>query len=183
MLGLILFLTCILVALGTAALSAWSDFKGMTIPNIYSFIIFGAFVVCYGGLYALGQHNIVFMSPWSHAISAAVILLFTAIMFVARAIGAADSKMATAVATWTGIAGVFPFLFYMAFTGGILAVYALSIRGKDIFKNPIKNGWIDQVQRGESKVPYGIAIFLGMVGSFIQLGFFDPSLWLEFLSS
>jgi len=181
MIGLILFLTCVFIALGTGALCAWSDFKGMTIPNLYSVIILGAFAICYGGLYALGQHDIVFMSPWSHLISASIILIFSAVMFAARTLGAADSKMATATAAWTGITGVFPFLFYMALIGGVLAVYALSIRGKTMFKNAPKGSWIDQVQNGASKVPYGIAIFLGMVGAFIQLGFFDPSLWQEFL--
>ncbi|MEM7679471.1 MAG: prepilin peptidase [Pseudomonadota bacterium] len=182
MTALILFLACVFIALGTGALAAWSDFKGMIIPNLYNGIILGAFLICYGGLYALGVHETVFAAPLNHAMSAGIVFLVTMIMFAAKALGAADSKMGTAIAAWAGVKGIFPFLFYMALIGGLLAAFALLIRGKKIFKNVPKDSWIDQVQSGKSKVPYGIALFVGMLGAFIQLGYLDPQLWVSLLN-
>lgn len=47
MIPLILFLFCVCVAIGTGLLAGLSDFRGMTIPNLYSLVVMGAFVCAF----------------------------------------------------------------------------------------------------------------------------------------
>lgn len=173
MMALIIFLTCVLVALGTGVLAGYSDFKGMTIPNIYSVIIIAAFAAAFGVLWFFGSAYPVFANPLSHLLSAVIVLGLTAVMFFMGGLGAADSKLGTAFALWVGVKGLFPFLFTMALVGGLLGVCALIMQKKKPFKNPPVNSWIDQVQKGASKVPYGIAIAVGAIAAFFDLGYMN----------
>lgn len=180
MLVLMVFLTGLFVAIGTGLLAGWSDFKGLTIPNLYSLIVSGAFFVTYALMWLLGRDD-VFFSFFSHILGAVVVFGVTMLMFHYKAIGAADSKIGTAFALWMGLKGLFPFLFFMALFGGVLGVVALVIKKHKPFENPADGGWIAQLQAGESKVPYGIAIALGALVSFFNLGYFSSEVFASFL--
>ncbi len=180
MIALIIFLVCLFVVIGTGVLSGWSDFKGMTIPNLHSLIVLGAFVVAYGAMWAFGEDH-AFGPLWSHLASGGIVLVITALMFALKSLGAADSKLGTAYALWMGVPGLLPFLFYMALLGGALGVAALVLRKWKPVKSPAKDSWVDQVQGGASKVPYGIAIVFGAICGFVQNGYADPSFLSQFL--
>jgi prepilin peptidase CpaA len=170
MIALIVFLACILVTVAMAGLAAWSDFKGMVIPNIYSGVIIGAFALAYLVVWFLGPVS-VFSSPLSHLLAALVVFLITAVMFALKSIGAADSKLATAFAVWVGIKGLPAFLFYMTLAGGLLALATLALKKWKPFKNAPAGSWLARAQAGESNVPYGIAISMGGLASFLYLGY------------
>lgn len=172
MVFLMLFLVCVFAALGACFVGAWSDFKGLKIPNIYTVIVLLTFVVSYGALY-LGGVDFVFLPIVSHLLSAVIVFGVTALMFSFSALGAADSKLGTAVALWVGMAGLPVFLFWMAVAGGVLGVLALIFKRYKPVKSPPKNSWIDQVQGGASKVPYGIAIAVGAVVAFVKVGYLN----------
>ena len=181
MLLLIVFLMCLFVAMGTSVLAAVSDYRGMTIPNTYSAIIIGAFVLCYAILW-MGGRDDVFGPLMSHGLAALIVFLITLVMFMAKAIGAGDSKLATALAFWAGLKGLMPFVFYMSVVGGLLGLTALVLKKWTPVKNPPEGSWIAQVQGGASKVPYGIAIVAGALASFVKIGYFDVEVLSSFLA-
>ena len=180
MLLLIVFLMCLFVACGTGVLATISDMKGLTIPNIYSVLVAGSFVVAFGVLWMFGRDD-VFVSIWSHLLAALIVFGVTAAMFALKGLGAADSKLGTAYALWVGVSGLLPFLFYMAAIGGVLALFGLYVKKKTPFKEPKKDGWIDRLQKGESKVPYGIAIVGGALASFFKIGYFNKDILASFV--
>lgn len=180
MLLLIVFLVGVFVALGTGVLASWSDFKGLTIPNLYSVIVAGAFVATYAILWVFGRDD-VFFSFFSHVLGALIVFGVTMVMFALKGIGAADSKLGTAFALWVGLKGLFPFLFFMSLFGGALGAAALLMKKYKPFKNPPKGSWVAEVQGGASKVPYGIAIALGALVSFVTLGYFSGEVFASFL--
>ncbi len=182
MIALVIFLTYLLVALGIGVLAAWSDFRGLVIPNIYSAAVLASFVVAYVLLWILDRERI-FSGLGSHLLSALVMFGITAGLFAVRAIGGADSKLATAYALWTGLVGMLAFVFYMALAGGLLGLAALALRKWKPVKNPRPGGWIARVQAGENKVPYGAAIVCGALASFVKLGYLGPEAFTYFLSS
>lgn len=169
---LVFFLIGVFVALGTGALAAVSDLKSLTIPNIYSVLVCGAFLVTYVSMVFFG-HDDLFFPFLSHLLGALIVFIVTLVMFAFGLLGAADSKLATAFALWVGLKGLFVFLFYMTLFGGILGVCALLLRRFKPFKSPAEGTWISVAQSGGNKVPYGVAIFLGALISFLTLGFFD----------
>lgn len=180
MILLIFYLTGLFMVIGTGVLAAWSDFKGLTIPNSYSLIVIVVFFVTYGLLWAFGREDMFF--PFlSHILAALIIFGVTMGMFALNAIGAADSKLATAFALWVGLKGLFPFLFFMSLFGGVLGIGALILKKYKPLKAVPAGTWLARVQGGENKVPYGIAIVLGALASFVNLGYFRGEVFTSFL--
>lgn len=173
MILLILFLSALFIALGTGVLAGLSDWRSMTIPNIYSGVIMGAFFAAYALLWMFGRAD-VFGPLFSHLLSGGIFFVLTVVLFALRSIGAADSKLGTAFAFWVGMQGFAAYLFYTVMAGGVLALAALYMKKNKPFKDPPAGSWPAQVQEGKSKVPYGIAIAFGALVSFVQLGYLGP---------
>lgn len=171
MITFILFLSCIFVALAFGAMAAVSDFRGMTIPNGYSVVIFGAFAACYALMWGGGVHDAVFADLSSHLIGFAVVFGLTLVLYSMKVWGAGDQKMISAFAVWFGFAGLPLFLTYTAIFGGLIGIAALCIRKFKPFATPPQGSWVETVQAGESKVPYGIAIAAGALASFVKIGY------------
>jgi prepilin peptidase CpaA len=181
MLLLIAFLVCLFVAAGTGILAAWSDLKGLTIPNAHTVVVILSFLSAYGILWLGGRDDV--LSPFlSHLTAGLIVFFITLAMFAFRAMGAADSKLGSAYALWAGLHGLIYYLFYMSVFGGLLGLIALAVRKWKPFKNSAPGSWVSQVQAGESKVPYGIAIVLGALASFIHLGYLDRDVLSSFIS-
>lgn len=172
MLTLIIFLSCIFIALAAGLLAAISDIRTLTIPNQYSIIIIATFAVAFFSLWLLGRDD-VFAPLLSHVLSAVIVFVLTGVLFALKLLGAGDSKFATAFALWTGLVGLMPFLFYMALTGAALGIAALALRRWKPIKAPQEGSWIARVQAGESKVPYGVAIAVGALAGFLKIGYFS----------
>lgn len=181
MLFLTLYLFLVAASLGIGILAGASDIRGMTIPNIHSLLILGAFPLCYGVCYLAGVD--VFASPLSHLISLLIVFGVSAGLFALKIMGAADSKLASAYALWLGVPGLMPFLFYMMVAGGVLGVAALLIRRFKPFTNPSPQSWIGQLQAGADKVPYGVAIVIGAFVSFGFLGYLGTDVLSAFLAT
>lgn len=164
---------CLLISLGFGLASAWSDFKGLTIPNIYSVAIVLAFAPAYAAVYFLAPEADYFSTLSNHVLAGAIVFGITFVLFALKFIGAGDSKLSAAFAVWTGTAGLFPFLFFMTVVGGVLGLATVILRKFKPFKNVQNEGWIAKAQTGENAVPYGIAIFLGAFMAFYQLDYFN----------
>ncbi len=174
---MILFLVVfsVLVAAGFAIASAISDFKTMTIPNAYAAGIIIAFVPAYAADALGGGPGLAFFAAWqSHVIAAVVVFALTFGLFFLGAIGAGDSKFAAAVALWVALPGLAPFLFYMALTGAVLALVTKALNKKVWCPNAPEGSWVARAQGGHKGLPYGIAICVGAIIAFIELGYFSP---------
>lgn len=180
MISLVLFLSGLFVVLGIGAMAAFSDFKGLIIPNVYSVVIFGVFFVVYGALWLLGDVS-VFKTFVSHLLGFAVVFVSGFILFALKVWGAGDQKLSSAFAIWLGFSGVPVFLIYMSLFGGLLGIAALVLRKYKPIQEPAKDGWVDQVQNGAGKVPYGIAISLGALASFLKIGYLNLDTFRVFL--
>jgi prepilin peptidase CpaA len=173
---MILFLVVfgMLVAIGFLVAAAISDFRTMTIPNIYAGGIALAFFPAFFSDMFTGA-GMEFFGGWqSHAIGFVAIFAVTFVLFSLRVIGAGDSKLASAVALWVGLSGMASFLFYMAIVGALLGLATKLMNSKVLVAAPKEGGWIAQSQAGRLGVPYGIAICVGAIVAFYQLGYFSP---------
>lgn len=177
---LAIFVFCIFGTVILAVMGALSDYRGLKIPNIYSVLVLALFFVAYGVLYVSGAHH-VFGSILAHVLSSIVMFVLTLVLYLARMIGAGDSKFAASLSIWAGLSGISFFLFFMAVTGGLLGAVTLYLQNKKPVASPAADGWIDQVQKGANKVPYGIAIAAGAVVSMLHNDFFSYRLWLSIL--
>ena len=175
MLSLVIFLTCLFVAVAVGAMAAWSDFKGLTIPNWHSAAVILSFVVAYTLLYLLGSAD-VFRPLLSHVLAGLIVFAITALLFGLKMMGAADSKLSTAFAFWAGISGLPAFLFYMTLVGGGIGLSAIVLGKWKPIKNLPAGSWVARVQAGENKVPYGIAIVAGALACFVNLGYFSEAI-------
>ena len=173
---MILFLVVfgMLVAIGFLIAAAISDFRSMTIPNIYAGGIVLAFVPAFLADAFTGAGMEFFYGWQSHVIGAVAVFAVSFILFSLRIIGAGDSKLATAVALWVGISGLTAFLFYMAVIGAVLAILTKVMNKKPLVASPKEGSWVAQSQSGRLGVPYGIAICLGAIIAFYQLDYFSP---------
>lgn len=173
---MILFLVVfgMLVAVGFGVASAISDFRSMTIPNIYAGGIALAFIPAFLADWFTGAGMEFFYGWQSHLMAAAGVFGLTFVLFTARVIGAGDSKLCSAFALWVGVAGLASFLFYMAITGALLGLATKLMNSKQLVAAPKEGSWIAQSQAGRLGVPYGIAICVGAIIAFYQLGYFSP---------
>lgn len=174
MIGLVAFVFLAAVALGTGLYAAWSDVRGMVIPNTLPLVI--AALAVPAGLIAhfLYPQTEFFARPLFHLAAGALVFAVTFVMFSAKLMGGGDSKLLSAYALWTGLAGLPAFLIYTMTAGFFLGISALAIRKFKPFKNPREGGWIARLQAGEKVVPYGVAIALGAAGSFYYIGYLEP---------
>jgi prepilin peptidase CpaA len=166
---------CVIVAIGFGFAAAHSDFRAMTIPNIYAGGIMLAFIPAYAVDFFGAPEGLLFFSLWSsHLLAAGIVFVITFILFTAKAIGAGDSKLCTAFALWTGLSSLGPYLFYMAIAGLVLGLSTKYIAHKKPFPAAVAGSWIGNAQEGKLGVPYGIAIAFGAVIALLDMGFFSP---------
>lgn len=173
---MILFLVVfsVLVATGFAVASAISDFKSMTIPNAYAAGIILAFIPAYAADALGGAAGLQYFAGWqSHLLAAVIVFAITFVLFFLQMVGAGDSKLGAAMALWVSMPGLAPFLFYMALTGAVLALFTKLLNKKTVFPNAPEGSWIARAQGGYQGLPYGIAICVGAIIAFWQLGYFS----------
>lgn len=180
MILLIVFLMCMFVTLAVSVMAGVSDFKTLKIPNIYSVYVIAAFFIAFTVLY-IGGNDQAFDNLHMHLLSMAVTFLVTFILFALKLIGAGDSKFATACAIWVSLKYMPIYLFFMTLFGSVLGFVALYLKNKKPFKSPAEGSWIEQVQSGASKVPYGIAIAFGLAVSFMHTGYLTTDILSSFL--
>lgn len=173
---MILFLVvfCMLVALGFGVASGVSDFRSMTIPNVYALGVLLAFVPAFAAD-AFSGEGVEFFASWkSHLIAFVLMFGVSFLLFSTRMIGAGDSKLITVFSLWVGLSGLAGFVFYMAVLGAVLGVATKVMNKKVLVKEPREGSWIAKSQAGGNGVPYGIAIAFGAVIAFWLQGYFSP---------
>jgi prepilin peptidase CpaA len=112
----------IAVFAGLLIYAACFDIARMIIPNWVSIALAVSFPV-----FALMQG----VAPFTvglHLLVGAAVLVVGFFLFHGSIIGGGDAKLLAAAATWTGVAAIAPFLFWMAISGGVMAVVLMNAR-------------------------------------------------------
>lgn len=183
MLFLIVFLSALLVASALGLLSAWSDYRGMIIPNSYPLGIILAFVFAYMACAWGGNAGPEpFQKLSSHLVAASVAFVVTFIMTITKVMGGGDSKLITAYALWVGVLNMAWFLFVVTLVGAVLAVAGLIVRRWKPFKTARAGGWLARLQAGEKVVAYGIPIAIGALYIFVTEGYADLDMLTSFIA-
>lgn len=172
---LFIVIFCVIVALGFGFAAAWSDFNGMTIPNLYSGLIIISFISAFLAVQFFSPESQYFSSWISHLLSMLIVFAITYALFAAKMFGGGDAKMCSAYALWVGLNGLAPFLFFMGVVGGILGLVTLFLAKNKMVENPAKGSWLAKAQNGDKEVPYGIAIALGAFFAFFYSGYLLPA--------
>ena len=164
MLTIIFSFAFFLCASGLLVLSARSDWNGMKIPNEFSLALIGLF------LFGVILPNSIFpgIKLFPGLIGGGAVFLVTMILYVGKAMGGGDTKLASAVALLVGVEYIGVFLLIMALSGGLLGVYALLCRkyaAKLLPTVPAPETWLAQLKDGQNKVPYGLAIASGGIAT------------------
>lgn len=166
---------CAIIALGFGAAAAWSDYTRLSIPNLYVGLVGAAFVPAFLIFTFFAPEMGVFASWKSHLLSGGIMLAATYALFHFKIIGGGDSKLLSVFALWVGLNGLMSLLFFMSLIGGVLGVATLLLKKYKPVKKPLKNSWVAKAQGGDQAVPYGIAIFIGALMAFWNVGYINPS--------
>lgn len=122
---------------------------------------------------------ILFTSGWDvaklHLISAVIVFVVTALLFFFRMFGGGDAKVLAALALWFTPAQLPGFLMIMTLAGGVLGVIAIVLKKSGALPKletaapkifGPADGWLASLSRGETVVPYGVAITLAAALTF-----------------
>lgn len=154
---LILVLHCAVFA--ALLLAAYEDLRFMRIRNTIALAVALLFV------------PMAFLLPLNellaHLTAGGIVFAICIALFFAGLLGGGDAKLLGAVALWPDLHELPAFLMIMTIAGGVLALAALALRkGAFLEKlktgNPVlfgpEQGWFASLSRGETVVPYGVAI-------------------------
>lgn len=133
-------------------LAAVMDMLTLTISNRLNLFIIGAF--CF--VAPVSGMPLALMAD--HAMAFGLVLVFGIVLFAFRLVGGGDAKLLPAAALWLGFDQVVPFIFNMAFLGGLLAASFLAYRSLfpvGAFQIP---NWAYRLHSRDCGIPYGIAI-------------------------
>ena len=163
------------LTLGICFYAAWHDVASLTIHNGTVIAIMLTFCAAFTlHQFALSQGYLdttIFMSIKEHLLSMIIVFIVCFLLFCTGTLGGGDAKMATALALWIPHSAIPAFVMVMALTGGVLGFAALAMRNKSFLKPQNETGWIAALSRGESTVPYGIALAIAAAQSFYTLGY------------
>lgn len=159
---LILALHCAVFA--AVVLAAYEDVRFMRIRNNIALAVVALFLPM---LVLLPLNEVI-----AHLVTGGVIFAICAALFFAGLFGGGDAKLLGAVALWPTLHEVPAFLMIMTITGGVLAILAIVLKKSKFLdelkvKNPKlfgpEEGWLASLSRGETVVPYGVAIAVATV--------------------
>jgi prepilin peptidase CpaA len=81
-------------------------------------------------------------------------------LFQANVIGGGDAKFVAATAVWTGFTAFLPFLFWMAVSGGVMALALLAAR-QFLSQAETNPPFVNRLLKEQNGIPYGVAIMIG----------------------
>jgi len=115
-----------LLVFGLLALAAWTDWRERRIPNMVSVVLLAAglawhtFLMAGDGLFAPSLAGGLGIS--ASAIGALVAFACLFPLYLLRALGAGDVKLATAIGAWVGWQALLPWALLVMIAGGVLAL-------------------------------------------------------------
>jgi prepilin peptidase CpaA len=136
-------------------IAAYEDFRHLRIRND---ICLGVAILFIPFACTLSWHDISM-----HLLSGVIVLAVTALMFFTRLLGGGDAKLMASLALWLQPSQLIEFVMIMSLAGGVIAGIAVLLKRTNILtRMPAilgpDDGWLASLNRGETVVPYGIAI-------------------------
>lgn len=144
------------VAIFLAALiwASVTDLRHFEVPNWLPAAIVLSFAVA-----ALLQGDVRTVAQ-DHVLIGAATLVIGFVLFAVRLVGGGDVKLLAATALWVGWSHLLPYLFWMALTGGMIALLLILFRRLRLPLPMAAIGWIRNLHSRRDDVPYAVAIAL-----------------------
>ena len=139
------------------AFAASSDLFTMTIANRVSLILIGGFAL----LAVLGGMSGADIMSHIGAAGAVLVVAFTC--FACGWIGGGDAKLAAVTALWLGFSHLLDYLVYASVLGGGLTLLIIQFRTMPLPQLLAGREWAERLHRGDSGVPYGIALAVAAI--------------------
>lgn len=151
---------------GAVAFAAAMDLLTMKIPNRLSALTVLAFfpLALLAGL-----------GPWAilwHVAAGLGVLALGVLLFIPGWFGGGDAKLMAAIALWIGPENLFPYIFWVAMAGGMIATAFSSARSVPLPGVLLGEAWALRLHRADSGIPYGIALAAGALLVFPQTVWF-----------
>ncbi len=140
---------------GAVAFAAAMDLLTMRIPNRISALMVLAFfpLALLGGLGASEMLN--------HVAAGLLMLVLGVLLFIPGWFGGGDAKLMAAIGLWIGPDNLFPYIFYVALAGGLIAAAFCSARSVPLPRVLLGEAWAIRLHRHDTGIPYGLALAAG----------------------
>lgn len=148
------------------AVAAATDAVRYKIPNWISLALVGLLALAA----TAGEPPLT--SYWDNLLLAVIAFAIGYALFEWTGMGAGDAKLATAVALWSGFAGLYQLVFWLAVSMSALAIGLIVLRRAAKLIEPAQSVRVFQVG---APVPLGVALAAAGV---LASGAFKPSLWI-----
>ncbi len=152
---MVLELAVLTVLPGAVAFAAAMDLLTMKIPNRISAVMVLAFFPL-ALLAGLGAWDILY-----HVAAGLGVLVLGVLLFIPGWFGGGDAKLMAAIALWIGPEYLFPYFFYAALTGGVIAMAFSSARSVPLPRVLLGEAWALRLHRRDAGIPYGLALAAG----------------------
>ena len=140
---------------GAVAFAAAMDLLTMKIPNRIAALVVLAFFPL-AMLAGMGAWDILY-----HVAAGLAVLALGVLLFIPGWFGGGDAKLMAAIALWIGPESLFPFIFYVALAGGMIATAFASARSVPLPRVFLGEAWALRLHRRDAGIPYGIALAAG----------------------
>jgi len=140
---------------GAVAFAAAMDLFTMTIPNRIAAVMVVAFFPL-AALAGLGFSDM----AW-HVAAGLLMLGIGILLFIPGWFGGGDAKLMAAIALWVGFESLFPYVLYVALTGGFIASAFAAVRAVPLPRIFLGQPWALRLHRHEAGIPYGLALAAG----------------------
>lgn len=140
---------------GAVAFAGAMDLLTMKIPNRISALVVLAFFPL-ALLAGMGAWDILY-----HVAAGLAVLALGVLLFIPGWFGGGDAKLMAAIALWIGPESLFPFIFYVALAGGMIATAFASARSVPLPRVFLGEAWALRLHRRDAGIPYGIALAAG----------------------
>jgi len=145
----------------TMLATIYKDATTMTIPNWISLLVIAGFFITmpfvWQGWSNFGEHLAV----------GGVMLMIGFVMFATNGLGGGDAKLMAAISLWWTWTDLTMFVIYTLLAGGALALFILVGR-YFVPARIITSSWMHTIVKDNSKMPYGLALAAGALGTLPQ---------------
>ncbi len=139
----------------------YKDATTMTIPNWISLLVITGFFISIPFVWQ-GWPNF-----GEHLAAGGLMLVIGFIMFATNGLGGGDAKLMAAISLWWTWPDLMMFVVYSTLAGGLLAFFILVGR-KFVPARIITAPWMYTIVKDNSKMPYGLALAAGALGTLPQ---------------
>lgn len=169
----VLYVLSYIAVLGACLIACRTDVLSFKIPNKICLAALIATVVGLVAAFGYAAEGQLVFHISSHIASGVLVFLVTTVLFMLRLFGAGDAKFLSILAFWIPINLLTVFLFVMSLIGGVIALATLVLRRVKPLSAPPAGSWMDAAQKGEGRVPYGVAIGAGFILTTLVWGMWD----------